>query len=163
MNADSIMLHQSRSGGTIHWQLATLILFSSALIGIPAIANTETVPWECSNYSTEAQTRCLNGLIEQQRAEINKLQGQLQAHQDTVGQMKGEIERQAAATANMQQQLAQRPTTTVIQPPFTYSYAYPPVGFGLYLGSPWLYGRPYYGYGRYFWGPRFYGHHGRRR
>ena len=47
-----------------------------------------------------------------------------------------------------------------------YSYAYPPVGLGLYLGSPWYgygfgYGspyfyRPYFG-PRIFIGPRFYG------
>lgn len=159
MNAYVRRPHQSQP---LRWQLASLILYGSALIGIPAFASNESIPWECSNYSPEAQTRCLNGLIEQQRAEISKLRDQLQAHQDTVGQMKSEIEKQAAATAAMQQQLAQRPPTTVIQPPFTYSYAYPPIGFGIYLGRPWVYGRPYYGYGRYFWGPRFYGPHGRR-
>ena len=67
--------------------------------------------------------------------------------------------RQSAATADLQQQLSQRPTT-VVPTPYAYTYAYPPVGLGLYLGRPWIYGPPYY-YHPY-WGPRFYGRWGRR-
>jgi len=37
---------------------------------------------------------------------------------------------------------------------------YPPVGLGLYLGRPWIYGQPYY-YRPYIYGPRYYGSHHR--
>jgi len=120
------------------------------------------VPWECSNYGEEAQTRCLNAFIEHQREQIDKLEDQLQAQRDTVGQLKGQIDRQAAATADLQRQLSQPPPTAAVPPPYvypyapySYGYAYPPIGFGLYLGRPWLYGPSFYY--RPFWGPRFYG------
>ncbi len=126
-----------------------------------AHASGPQVPWECSNYSEEAQTRCLNAFIEQQRDQISKLEGQLQAQQETVNQLKGQVDRQAAASADLQRELSQRPSTTTIVPtPYAYSYAYPPIGLGLYIGRPWIYGPPYY-YHPY-WGPRFYGRWGRR-
>lgn len=151
----------SRLSQTQPWLLAMLMLFSAALFTIPALANSQQVPWECSNYSGEAQTRCLNGFIEQQRERINQLQGQLHAQQETVGQLKGQVNRQAAATAALQQQLSQRPTTAIVPAPYAYSYVYPPVGLGIYLGRPWIYGPYYYGYSRHFGGPRYYGHRGR--
>lgn len=148
------------------------VLFFLTALGIflyavpPLYAESPQVPWECSNYSEEAQSRCLHAFIEHQREQISQLQGQLQAQQDSVGQLRGQVDRQAAATAQLQQQLIQPPVTTAVVPPpyvYPYAYAYPPVGFGLYLGRPWIYGPGYYGYyGRPFWGPRFYGHHGRR-
>jgi hypothetical protein len=139
------------SGGVV----AGVILWS-----IAAHAGSAQVPWECSNYSEEAQTRCLNAFIEHQREQIGKLEGQLQAQHETVNQLKGQVDRQAAASADLQQQLSQRPSTAVVPAPYVYSYAYPPVGLGLYLGRPWIYGPPYYYHP--FYGPRFYGRWGRR-
>ena len=146
-----------------------LFVFSMTVIGmglfaLPLHAASPQVPWECSQYSDDAQTRCLNAFIDQQREQIGKLEGQLQAQQDMVGQLKGQVDRQAAATT---QQYTQPPVTTAVVPTpyvYPYAYAYPPVGFGLYFGRPWIYGPGYYGYyGRPFWGPRFYGHRGRHR
>ena len=127
------------------------------------------VPWECSNYADDAQTRCLNAFIERQQEQIGQLEGRLQAQQELMGQLKGQVDRQNAATAQLQQQLSQPPITTAVVPrPYAYPYAfaypaYPPVGIGLFLGRPW--GSPgFYGYyGRPYWGPRFYSrHYGRR-
>ena len=142
-------------------------LFSVAMIGmvlrgLSVEAASPQVPWECSNYTDDAQTRCLNAFIEHQQEQIAQLEGRVQAQQDLVGQLKGQVDRQTAATA----QLSQPPVATAIVPPpyaYPYTYAYPPVGIGLYLGRPW--GVPgYYGYyGRPYWGPRFfYRHYGRR-
>jgi hypothetical protein len=154
------------------WQ--PLLVFSVLLAGVDllsvtnrATASPQQVPWECSNYTDEAQTRCLSAFIERQQEQIGKLESQLQNQQDMVGQLKGQVERQSAATAQLQQQLAQPPVTTTIVPPpymYPYAFAYPPVGIGLYLGRPWI-GPGYYGYYGRPWGPRFYyyGHHGRRR
>jgi hypothetical protein len=145
--------------------LCSMTLVGMGLFALPVQAASQQVPWECSNYSEEAQTRCLNAFIEQQREQIGKLEGQLQAQQQMVGQLKGQADRQAAATTQLQQQLAQPPVTTAVVPApyvYPYAYAYPPVGIGLYFGRPWLYGPGFYGYyGRPFWGPRFYGHRGR--
>jgi hypothetical protein len=146
------------------WLLAGCSAAAVAFATFSAQAAGPQVPWECSNYSDEAQTRCLNAFIEHQREQIGKLEGQLQAQQDMVGQLKGQVDRQAATTAQLQQQLSQPPGTTAVVPApyvYSYAYAYPPVGIGLYFGSPWIYGPGYYG--RPFWGPRlFYGHWGRR-
>ena len=98
--------------------------------------------------------------------EDTQLEGRVQAQQDLVGQLKGQVDRETPATGQLQQQLSQPPVATAIMPPpyiYPYTYAYPPVGIGLYLGRPW--GVPgYYGYyGRPYWGPRFfYRHYGRR-
>lgn len=143
--------------------LAAGLLTFTALTALSAHANDVQVPWECSNYSDEAKTRCLNAFIEQQRDQISKLESQLRTQQETVGQLKGQLDRQVAATADLQQQMSQRPTTAVVPAPYAYTYVYPPVGLGIYLGRPWIYGPPYYyGYGRPFWGPSYYGHRGRR-
>ena len=150
----------SQLGQARPWLCVPFMMFSATLFPLPALANSQQVPWECSNYSGEAQTRCLNGFIEQQREQINKLEGQLQAQQETVGQLKGQVDQQAAATAALQRQLSQLPTTAVVPVPYTYSYVYPPVGLGIYFGRPWIYGPYYYGYGRHFWGPRYHGHRG---
>ncbi len=158
---------------SVKWSNASQLrslTFCLALL-LPGLGTTSThaattpVPWECSSYSDEAQTRCLNAFVEQQRDQISKLEGQLQAQQDLVGQLKGQVDRQAAASAQLQQQLSQPPATAVVPAPYPYiyPYAYPPVGVGLYFGRPWLYAPGFYGYyGRPFWGPRYYGHWGRR-
>ncbi|HET9606164.1 MAG TPA: hypothetical protein VFO87_03875 [Nitrospira sp.] len=145
--------------------LLSVAMMGMALRGLSAEAASPQGPWECSNYTDEAQTRCLNAFIERQQEQIAQLEGRVQAQQDLVGQLKGQVDRQTAATGQLQQQLSQPPVATAIMPPpyiYPYTYAYPPVGIGLYLGRPW--GVPgYYGYyARPYWGPRFfYRHYGR--
>jgi hypothetical protein len=142
--------------------IAVLLLFMFMVL--PARAAAPQVPWECSNYEGDAQTRCLNTFIESQREKIGQLEGQLQAQQGTVGQLKDQVDRQAAATADLQRQLSDRPATSIVPAPYLYPYAYsypPGIGIGLYLGRPWIYGPPYYY--RPFWGPRYYRHWGHRR
>jgi hypothetical protein len=147
---------------------ATLIVINFSSLPVQA-ADPRLIPWECSNYTDNAQTRCLNAYIERQQEQIGNLESQLQSQQSMVGELKGQVDRQTAATAQLQQQLTQPPVAaSVVPPPYLYPYgygfAYPPVGIGLYLGRPWI-GPGYYGfYGRGFWGPRFYyGHRGRHR
>lgn len=135
------------------------VMMASILGGGSAEATSAPVPWECSNYTDEAQTRCLNAFIEHQQEQIGQLEGRLHAQQEMVGQLKSQVDRQNAATAQLQQQLSQPPVTSAIVPPpyvYPYAYAYPPVGIGLYLGRPWI-GPGFYGYyGRPYWGPRFF-------
>lgn len=140
--------------GLFGWFLG--IVFNAAV----SYAADASVPWECSNYSEQAQARCMNAFIEQQREQIQKLEAQLQAERDAVAGLKSQVERQAAATSDLQQQLSQKQTATLVPTPYAYTYAFPPVGLGLYLGRPWIYGPPYYYHPH--WGPRFYGYWGRR-
>lgn len=124
------------------------------LAGLPAHASESQTPWECSNYTGAAHTRCLEAFVESQREQIATLQGKMQAQQETVNYLKNQIDRQSSTSADLQQSLAQPPTVVQVVPPL---YAYPPVGFGLYVGRPWIYGSPYF-YRPYVYGPRYYGH-----
>ena len=124
------------------------------LAGLPAQASESQTPWECSNYTGDAHTRCLAAFVESQRDQIAALQARVQAQQDTVNQLKAQMDHQAAAAA-VQQQSAPPPAVVQVAPPL---YVYPPVGLGLYLGRPWIYGQPYY-YRPYIFGPRYYGPH----
>ena len=92
---------------------------------------------------------------ESQRDQIATLQGKMQAQQETVNHLKDQIDRQASASADLQRQVAQPPAVVQVIPPL---YAYPPVGLGLYVGRPWIYGPPYHFYRPYVYGPRYYGH-----
>ena len=124
------------------------------LAGLPAYASESQTPWECSSYTDDAHTRCVEAFAESQRDQIAALQGKLQAQQETVNLLKDQLDRQASTSADLQRQLAQPPAVVQAVPPL---YAYPPVGLGLYLSRPWIYGQPYF-YRPYVYGPGYYGH-----
>ena len=132
------------------------------LFPFPSIANTLQIPWECSNYSGDAQIRCVNAFIEAQQKKIAELEGKLQAQEGAVSQLKNQLDRQSTTTAELQRQLAERPTTSIVPIPYSYPYSYGyPLGLGLALqfGSSGMYMSPY---DRLFWGPRHHGYWGYR-
>jgi hypothetical protein len=128
-------------------------------------------PWECRAYSGAAYLNCLYAYIEIQRSKSEKVEEELKAQKQMLGQLRDQMDRQASASRDLQRSLAERDTTASsvymappIYPGFGYpgfgygygypSYGYPPSGFSLYLGVPGYYwGRPFYGPG--FFGPRF--------
>ena len=126
------------------------------LAWLPAHANELQTPWECSNYTGDAHTRCLEVFVETQRDQIAALQGKMQAQQDTVNHLKDQLDRQASSNADLQRRLAQPPPVVQVVPPL---YTNPSVGLGLYFGSPWIYGPSYYS--PFFYGLRYYGSHHR--
>jgi hypothetical protein len=134
----------------------TCLLFPCA-----SIAETLQVPWECSNYTGHAQTRCVNAFMGAQQKKIAELEGKLQAQEGTVSELKNRLDRQSAATSDLQRQLIERPTTNIVPIPYSYypySYGYPlglGLGFALHFGSSGIYPSPFY---RPFWGPRHYGY-----
>jgi uncharacterized coiled-coil protein SlyX len=127
------------------------------LAGLPAQASESQIPWECSSYTGDAHTRCVEAFAESQRDQIAALQGKLQAQQETVNRLTDQLDRQASTNADLQRHLAQPPAVVQTVPPL---YGYPPVGFSLYLGRPWIFGPPYY-YPPFFYGLRYYGPHHR--
>ena len=130
------------------------------LAGLPAHASESQTPWECSNYTGDAHTRCLAAFVEAQRDQIAALQGKMQAQQETVNHLKDQLDRQTSTNADLQRRLAQPPAVVQAVPPL---YTYPPVGLSLYLGNPWVYG-PSFFYRPYVYGPGYYGprHRGHR-
>lgn len=132
------------------------------LFPLPSIAETLQVPWECSNYTGDAQTRCVNAFMEAQQKKIAELEGKLQAQEGAVSQLKSQLDRQLTATADLQQRLIERPATNIVSIPYSYpySYGYPlglGLGFGLHFGSSGIHASPFYSP---FWGPRHYGYWG---
>jgi len=78
-----------RSGHSVLYRLILLgaAMCGTTLRGFSAEAAAPNVPWECSNYTDEAQTRCLNAFIERQQEQIGPLEGRLQAQQEVVGEL----------------------------------------------------------------------------
>jgi hypothetical protein len=126
-----------------------------ALTGLPAYASESQTPWECSNYTGDAHTRCVETFAESQRNQIAALQEKLHTQQEMVTRLQGQLDRQASANANLQRRLARPPAALQSVPSF---YTYPAVGLGLSLnfGSPGIYGSPFY-YPPFAFGPPFYG------
>ena len=126
------------------------MLVSAASAG----AQDPDVPWECSQYSPEAQARCMKTLLELQQEKIARLEGQLKAQEGTVNELKEKMDRQEASARRAAQASAQDP---LYSPPYVPAYA-SPYGYtpmppiGIYLHPPWRYPR-YYGYGPGYWGP----------
>ena len=130
-----------KTPGLWPWVLIGAIGIGIVLAGLPAHASESQTPWECSSYTGDAHTRCVETFIEIQRDQIAALQGKLQAQQEIVNQLKNQLDRQASTNADLQRQLARPPAVVQAVPPF---YAYPPVGLSLNFGSPWIYGSPLY-------------------
>ena len=93
----------------------SILIGSLTTVGVPNLSTAETlqVPWECSTYTGDAQTRCINALLEAQQKKIAELEGKLQAQEGTVSQLKSQLDRQSTAAADLQRQLAERPTNFV--------------------------------------------------
>lgn len=153
---------------TFRERLSQVFVLACVLFPFPSIADTLQVPWECSNYAGDAQTRCVNALLEAQQKKIAELEGKLQFQEGTVSQLKSQLDRQSTATADLQRQLAERPSTSIVPIPYSYPYSYGygygyplglGLGFGLSFGSSGMYASPFY---RPFWGPRHYDYWGHR-
>jgi hypothetical protein len=130
------------------------------LAEIPAQASESQAPWECSTYTGDAHTRCVETFAEWQRDQIAALQGKLQAQQETVNFLTHQLDRQVSTNAELQRQLARPPALMQMAPPL---YPYPSVGLSFSLGNPWIYGSPFfdrpYIFGPpYYYGPRYWGH-----
>jgi hypothetical protein len=126
-------------------------------------------PFECRAYTGNAHLNCLYAYIDIQRSQAGKVDEELRAQKETLGQLRNQVDRQQS----LQEQAASSPppATAYLAPPIYPGYGYPGFGYpgygylglgystpglSLYLGSPgFLYGRSFYG--PRFFGPRFYG------
>src|SRR5215211_4985918 len=96
--------------------LFILFVFSIIFALLPkAHASDPSVPWECSNYSGDAQARCIHEMLEEQRSRIGQLEGQLQTQQS---QLKA-LQDQAARPP----QVMTPPVAPVLPPPVPYAHA----------------------------------------
>lgn len=139
------------------------------------ISRVMSSPVECRAYSGTAHLNCLYAYIEIQTSKAGHVEEELNAQKHMLGQLRDQMDRQAASNQDLQRRLAERdslsssPSPAYVAPPIIPGYAYPygypwygypAPGLSLYLGVPGYYwGRPFYG--PRFFGPRFYGHHRR--
>ncbi|MDR4495679.1 MAG: hypothetical protein AB7P17_15205 [Nitrospirales bacterium] len=152
--------HHSGCTARSRWKMwiggAGLGLVVSAM---PVAAAEPSVPWECSEYSGEAQTRCMNTLLELQQEKIAKLEEQLKAQEGTVNELKEKMDRQEAEARREAKKAYKQdprwpppPYVPAYEPSYSPAYGYAPIPpIGIYLGNPWRYPR-YYGYGPGYWG-----------
>lgn len=120
-----------------------------------AFAQETNVPWECSEYSGDAQTRCISTLKELQQRKIDQLAEQLKAQEGIVKQLQEKLDRQEVSALS-QVQTSKQNSRYLSPYPYAYPYGssygyaqFPP--FGIYLQPPWGYPRNY-GYGPGYWG-----------
>ncbi|MGC4096970.1 MAG: hypothetical protein QM706_07625 [Nitrospira sp.] len=152
---------------TFRERLSQVVVVACVLFPLPSIAETVQVPWECSNYTGDAQTRCVHALLEAQQKKIAELEGKLQFQEGTVSQLKSQLDRQSTATADLQRQLAERPSTSIVPIPYPIVFLWlwlwlspwTVLGFDLSFGSSGMYASPFY---RPYWGPRHYDYWGHR-
>ena len=126
------------------------IVFSALPLG----AEESSVPWECSEYTGEAQSRCVRTLLEIQQDKITQLESQLAEQQSTVSQLKDQVNRQASTTADLQRQLSKQESSRYILPPVPF---YPSLGLSFNFGRRGYYGG-YYGGGFGYNPPFYFGH-----
>ncbi len=135
-------------------------------------------PQECRAYTGDAHLNCLYAYIEMQQSKTGRIEEELKTQKGMLGQLREQIDRQAAASSDVQRRLDEGQATTpppavYVQPPvypgYFPGYYYPSPGLSFFFGVPrYYYGYPFYGprfYGPRFYGPRFYGggYFGRRR
>lgn len=127
-------------------------------------------PAECRAYSGAAHLNCLYAYIEIQNSKAGQVEEALKEQKHLLGELRDQMDRQAATNQDLQRKLAERDTLAsspaYVAPPIVAGYAYPygypwygypAPGLSLYLGVPGYYwGRPFYG--PRFFGPRYYGH-----
>ena len=142
----------SRSTRWILVMLACCVGLGMSMGHSHTFAQDSNVPWECSGYSGDAQTRCMTTLMELQQEKIDKLAKELKAQEGIVNQLKEKLDRQEALALSQVQTSKQN---SRYRPPYVSPYAYSYGSFygyaqfppnGIHLQSPWGYPR-YYGYG----------------
>src|SRR4029077_20275265 len=120
-----------KTPGLWPWVLIVAIGIGMVLAGLPARASEAQAPWECSSYTGDAHTRCVETFVELQRDQVSALQEKVQSQQDSINRLTNQLDHQASMNADLQRQQARPPAVAPTVPPL---YAYPPVGFSLYLG-----------------------------
>jgi CubicO group peptidase (beta-lactamase class C family) len=141
---------------TRHLTLFILCILSVIFpLWLKAEASDPSVPWECSNYSGDAQTRCIQGMLEEQRNRIGQLEEQLLTQQSQLKALQNEAARPPQVTTPPAAPAPPPPVPYAYGYGYPYGYVYYPPGIGLGFSFGGL-----SGYGHRYWGPQYYGHWG---
>jgi len=133
--------------------LSGVCVLSIVFWSLPVGAADQAIPWECTGFAGEAQSRCVRTVTELQQEKIAQLERDLETQQRTVQQLQQQVTRHATATADLERQLTRKRSRWYSSP---FVQIYPPIGLTLRFGRGTIYG------GSHYYGPRFYGYGHRR-
>lgn len=126
---------------------------------VSAGAADQAVPWECTGFTGEAQSRCTRTFTALQREKIAKLEKALEFQKQETRQYQQQLAQQASTTAKLQRKLTRKRSRWYHSPSL---HIFPSLGLGLHFGRDRFFGGSlFYGNPRYD-GPRFYRHGYRR-
>ncbi len=126
---------------------------------VSAGAADQAVPWECTGFTGEAQSRCTRTFTELRHEKIAKLEKELEFQKQETRQYQQQLAQQASTTAKLQRKLTRKRSRWYSSPSL---HLFPPLGLGLYFGRDRFFGGSlFYGNPRYY-GSRFYRHGYRR-
>ncbi len=125
------------------------------LCALPADAAGPIIPWECTGFAGEAQSRCVRTFADLQQEKIATLERDLEVQQRTVQQLQNQVARQASATVDLERKLTRKRFRWYGSP---FVQIYPPLGLTLGFGrDKYFWGSLFYGTSHYY-GSGFYGH-----
>ena len=125
------------------------------LCTLPADATGPIIPWECTGFAGEAQSRCVRTLDDLQKEKIATLERDLEVQQRTVQQLQQQVARQTSATADLERKFERKRSRWYSSP---FVQIYPPIGLTLRFGRGKHFGGSLFYGSSHYYGPRFYGH-----
>ena len=114
---------------------------------VPALAEEEAIPWECSEYTGDFQKRCIQAVQEMEADKFAIFHRQREQPDERVAQLQREVNRQAEVIDRLESQLRTDDSRRYRN---GYGY-YPSPKRGRWFGVPWRY-PGFYGYGLGYWG-----------
>ncbi len=126
---------------------------------VSSSAAEQAVPWECTGFTGEAQSRCTRTFTELRQEKIAKLEKELEFQKQKTQQYQQQLAQQASTTAKLERKLSRKRSRWYNSPSL---HVFPPLSLGLHFGRDRFFGGSlFYGNPRYY-GPRFYRHGYRR-
>ncbi len=142
--------------------LSVLCVLGMMFWSVSVSAADQAVPWECTGFTGEAQSRCTRTFTELQQEKIAKLELELEFQKQKNQQFQQQLAQQASSTAKLERKLTRKRSRWYNSPSL---YIYPPIGLNFHYGRDRFFGGSlFYGKSRHY-GPRFFGqgHRGRHR
>ncbi len=139
--------------------LSGLCILGMMFWSVSAGAADQAVPWECTGFAGEAQSRCTRTFTELRQEKIAKLEQELKFQEQKNQQIQQQLSQQASTAAKLERKLTRKRSRWYNSPSVQ---IYPPLGLGLRFGRGRFFGGSlFYGNPRYY-GRSFYGRHGYR-
>jgi len=149
------ILHVELQHSFVTSSLGSFCALVVMLCALPADATGPIIPWECTGFAGEAQSRCVRTFADLQQEKIATLERDLEVQQRTVQQLQNQVARQASATVDLERKLTRKRSRWYSSP---FVQIYPPLGLTLRFGRDTFFGGSLFYGSSHYYGPRLYGH-----